>query len=56
MAMMLRNSFDMNCAANDIEQAIFKTLEKGYRTQDIYTEGDQLVGTMEITDMILQEL
>ena len=39
VAMMLRYSFDMMTEANDIENAVNKVLDMGYRTGDIMSEG-----------------
>lgn len=39
-AMMLRHSFEMSDAANDIDQAILKTIQAGFRTGDIYAKGN----------------
>lgn len=58
IAMMFRISFGLEKEACDIEKAIEKTLEKGYRTADLYEEGkNQIrVGTKEITEQILLHL
>jgi len=53
-ALMLRYSFNMDEAAENIENAIYKTLEAGYRTRDIYSEGTILCSTAEITDKIIE--
>ncbi len=42
--------------ATQIEQAIIKTLEAGFRTGDIYQQGDTKVGTIEFTDAVLRRL
>lgn len=55
-SMMLRYSFDMDKEANDVDQAIKKVLQKGYRTGDIMSEGNTLVTCSEMGDAILQEL
>ena len=51
-AMMLRYSFDMDQEANDIEQAVEKTLTQGYRTGDIASEKTILVGCKQMGDAI----
>lgn len=51
-SMMLRYSFDMQKEADDIDNAVFKVLEDGYRTGDIYTEGTKLVSTTEMGDAV----
>ena len=56
VAMMLRYSFHLTQAADNIEQAVKKTLQNNYATQDIYVEGKKLVGMREMTDAIIQNL
>ncbi len=56
MAMMLRYSFDMDGAAAQVEQAVRRVLDNGYRTSDIYEEGKTRVGTEEMGALILGEL
>ncbi len=51
-AMMLRFSFGLDEAADAIEAAVTKTLEAGYRTIDIMSEGKQQIGTAQMGDMI----
>ncbi len=53
VAMMFDLSFQMTKAAQLIEQAIEQTLEQGYRTVDIFKQGDQLVSTTEMTEQIV---
>ena len=55
-AMLLRYSFDMEEAAKDIEAAVSKVLQKGYRTGDIFQEGTKLVGCTEMSRLILAEI
>ena len=55
-SMMLRYSFDMDKEADDVDQAIKKVLQKGYRTGDIMSEGNTLVTCSEMGDAILKEL
>lgn len=52
-AMMFAHSFQMNKAAELIEGAIEKTLARGYRTQDIYSEGNILCSTDEMTKHVI---
>lgn len=54
-AMMLKYSFQMDKAAELIENSIENVLAKGYRTKDIYKEGDKLVSTDEMTEKIIEE-
>ncbi|HLC41402.1 MAG TPA: 3-isopropylmalate dehydrogenase [Methylomirabilota bacterium] len=55
-AMMLRHSFRMPDAAERLEHAVVRVLEKGYRTKDLYREGTTLVGTSQMGDLIAREL
>jgi 3-isopropylmalate dehydrogenase len=54
VAMMFYHTFQMTKAAEVIERGIEKTLEQGYRTQDIYSEGKILVSTSKMTQVILE--
>lgn len=55
-AMMLKYSFDMDGAADDIDNAVKRVLEKGYRTADIFQEGTKKVGCVEMGRLIAAEL
>lgn len=55
-AMLLRYSLHEEDAARTIEQAVEKTLAEGYRTADIYAEGTNKLGTVEITKEIIARL
>ncbi len=55
-AMMLRYSFDLEAEALLIEEAVRKVLGKGYRTIDIMSPGNTLVGTDKMGDLIAQEI
>ncbi|MBV7274835.1 3-isopropylmalate dehydrogenase [Clostridiaceae bacterium UIB06] len=55
-AMMLRYSFDMEDAAKDIENAVSKVMDKGYRTGDIMENGMEIVGTEEMGALIAAEI
>ena len=55
-AMMLRYSFDLDEEANAIEMAVKKVIEEGYRTFDIYKEGDKKVSTSEMGELIVSRL
>lgn len=54
-AMMLRYSFNLGKEATDIENAVEKVLEKGYRTKDIAT-GDEYIKCSQMTKLILGNL
>lgn len=56
VAMMLRYSLDMEKAANEIEVAVSKVLDMGYRTGDIMQPGMTLVGTIKMGDLIAEAL
>ncbi|MFQ5903307.1 MAG: 3-isopropylmalate dehydrogenase [Candidatus Binatia bacterium] len=55
-AMMLSHSFGVEAPAHAIEGAVLRVLEKGYRTADIYQEGQTKVGTNQMGDLICQEI
>lgn len=55
-AMMLRYSFGLEREARAIEDAVSRVLEQGYRTADIATPGDTVVGTQEMGRLIAQNL
>ncbi|MBM3309684.1 MAG: 3-isopropylmalate dehydrogenase [Candidatus Altiarchaeales archaeon] len=54
--MMLKYSFGMQKEAQRVEDAVLKTLEDGYRTGDIMTEGCQKVNTQEMGDLIAERI
>ena len=56
--MMLRYSFDMIDEANDIENAVNKVLDKGFRTVDIAgkDEGVTKVSCSEMGDLVCAEI
>jgi 3-isopropylmalate dehydrogenase len=56
VAMMLRYSLDAAAAADAIEAAVSRVLDKGLRTPDIYTEGTNLVDTVAMGDAVVEEL
>ncbi|MGI9351434.1 MAG: 3-isopropylmalate dehydrogenase [Rhizobiaceae bacterium] len=55
-AMMLRYSFEMVEAADQVEQAIANVLDRGLRTGDIWVEGTERLTTSQMGDAILAEL
>jgi len=55
-AMMLRYSFNEEAAALRIENAVQRTLEQGYRTEDIYEAGLKKTSTTEMGDRVLENL
>jgi 3-isopropylmalate dehydrogenase len=56
VAMMLRYSLSEPAAAQCIEDAVSRVLDKGLRTADIYSEGCQKVGTAQMGDAVLAAL
>jgi len=56
VAMMFRYSFELETEAQAIENAVLATLEQGYRTYDIMSEGKTRVGTKEMGDLIAQRI
>jgi len=56
VGLMFKYSFGIDMAYRDIEDAINRVLNEGYRTPDIYSPGCKLVNTEEITDLILKYL
>ena len=56
MAMMLRYTFGQDKAADDIEAAVKKVLESGYRTGDIKQGDCTVVGTKEMGRLIREQL
>jgi len=55
-AMMLRYSFNLEQEARDIEDAVIKVLEEGYRTGDIKSKGTTLVGTKEMGQLVVEKI
>jgi 3-isopropylmalate dehydrogenase len=56
IAMMLEYSFHQAQAARMIEAAVAKTLEDGYRTADIFSEGTTRVGCSKMGDLVVERL
>lgn len=56
ISMMLKYSFDLEEEAAAIEKAVEEVLNAGYRTGDLYCEGDKLVGCKEMGDLVASHL
>lgn len=56
LSMMLLHAFNMPEEAACIENAVSKTLQDGFRTGDIMEEGKILLGTIEMTDKVLERI
>lgn len=55
-AMMLEHSFNLSQEANCIDTAVRLVLQEGYRTPDIYEEGNKSVNTVEMGDLVAQKI
>ncbi len=56
VAMMMEHSFNLNEIALQIEKAVEKTLEEGYRTADIYAPGTQKVSCSKMGDLVAEKI
>ncbi|MFW5780086.1 MAG: 3-isopropylmalate dehydrogenase [Bacillota bacterium] len=56
VAMMFRYSFNLPREAEDIERAVYDTLEEGYRTVDILDNQSKPLGTEEMTKKIVEKI
>jgi len=56
ISMMLSYTLDLPGAGETLKKAVTEVLEDGYRTAEIYQEGDQLVGTTEMRDLVIEKL
>ena len=56
VAMMLRYSLNLPDAAQVIEDAVAKTLAQGYRTADIATEGEEVIGCKAMADAVIANI
>lgn len=52
VAMMLRDSFDLEQEASRVEHAVRVVLREGYRTPDIFETGTSRIGTEEMGDRV----
>ena len=55
VAMMFEQTFKNKQASQIIEEAVEKTLQQGYCTEDIAQEGSKIVSTSEMTKQVLQQ-
>jgi 3-isopropylmalate dehydrogenase len=53
---MLRYSLNQTEAADKIGDAVNTVLDQGYRTKDISADGDKVVGTSEMGDLVVKAL
>ena len=56
VSMMLRYSLNQEQLADKINSAVSEVLDQGYRTADISSEGDKIVGTEEMGDLIVKAI
>jgi len=56
VAMMMRYSLGLSKEASDIEEAVVKVLDKGYRTGDIVSGDMEIVGTKTMGRLIKEEI
>ena len=56
VSMMLRYSLNQEELADKINSAVSEVLDQGYRTSDISSEGDKIVGTEEMGDLIVKAI
>ena len=53
VAMLLRYTFSLQKEADAVEEAVRKTLDDGWRTADIFSEGTKLCGTRAMGDAVV---
>ena len=56
VGMMLEYSFGEKAASNSIFRAVKSALSEGYRTKDIYEDGNIICTTSKITDVIIEKI
>jgi 3-isopropylmalate dehydrogenase len=56
IALLLRHSLNLNEEADLLEVAIYNAIENGARTADIAINNENILTTMEMTDVILNQL
>jgi len=56
VAMMLNYTLDMPQAGAAIQEAVATVLDAGYRSQELYQDGDKLVSTTQMQDLVLDAL
>ncbi len=54
--MMLRHSCNLESEAQAIENAVRNVLAAGHRTSDLVRAGELALGTIEMTDKVLEQL
>ncbi len=56
VAMMLSYTLDLPQAGAAVQEAVSKVLEAGYRTGELFQEGDKLVTTTEMSELVIKKL
>jgi len=56
VALMLRHSFHLHNEAKAIENAVYECLNQGYHTPDLNVKGGTEIGTLELTDIIVEQI
>ena len=56
VAMMLRHSFNLKQEAQDIEAAVERVIEAGFRTEDLREPGKEMVGTKEMGRLVAEAI
>ena len=54
--MMLKYAFNLMEEGDAIENAVEKALNSGARTSDLREEGHEVLGTREMTDLIIKNI
>ncbi|MEG2675915.1 MAG: isocitrate/isopropylmalate family dehydrogenase, partial [Clostridia bacterium] len=55
-AMMLKYAFNLSAEGDAIEKAVEKTLNDGARTADLREEGLAVIGTKEMTELVIKNI
>jgi 3-isopropylmalate dehydrogenase len=55
-SMLLRYSLERGADADRVDAAVLRVLERGHRTRDIHSAGTKLVGTVEMGDLIADDI
>lgn len=56
ISMLLKYSLDLEEEADTVENAVKDVLNAGYRTSDIFKDGDKLVGCKEMGDLVVERI
>ncbi len=56
VSMMLSYTLDLPKAGAAIQTAVSEVLEEGYRTGELYRQGDKLVNTDEMSDLVIKKM